>query len=277
MGVFMMFGVSLGALAYQVLGIAGAFVFDIVGLTAAALLVRACRISADISLPNGPADWRSIRWSEIRSDFREGFHYIRNFPLLLSLVCGFLLFGLLNGGFAVLPMYTMKYKLAPEHYTFYSSMFAVFVGIGFLLGSLIGPALVNRFKPYRVILVTLLSTGILSSGLIAVDRPWLYLTLVLMIGIMLAPLNIAIGGWLPALVDPRQMGRVTSWNDPLLMLGQSVSLGLIALLYPRVLPLEVFYTALAIILLLVFIFYAFTLPRFERQLVPDAQNETALM
>jgi DHA3 family macrolide efflux protein-like MFS transporter len=98
-----------------------------------------------------------------------------------------------------------------------------------------------------------------------------------MMGIMLAPLNIAIGGWLPALVDPRQMGRVTSWNDPLLMLGQSVSLGLIALLYPRMLPLEVFYTALAIILLLVFIFYAFTLPRFERQLVPDAQNETALM
>jgi hypothetical protein len=40
--------------------------------------------------------------------------YIRNFPLLLSLVGGFLLFGLLNGGFAVLPMYTMKYKLAPS-------------------------------------------------------------------------------------------------------------------------------------------------------------------
>jgi MFS transporter, DHA3 family, macrolide efflux protein len=277
MGVFMMFGVSLGALTYNFIGILGAVAFDAVGFIAAALLVRSCRISTHVTQPNGPAAIGSIRWSEIRADFAEGFRYIRSFPLLLSLIGGFFLFGLLNGGFAVLPMYTMKYKLAPEHYTFYSSMFAVFVGIGFLIGSMFGPELVNRFKPFRVILVTLLGVAVLSFAVIAVNDPWIYLTVVLFMGILLAPLNIAIGGWLPTLVDPRQMGRVTAWNDPLLMLGQSVSLGLIALFYPRYLSLEWIYASLAVIMLLVFVFYAVTLPKFHSQQLPEATQEAALL
>lgn len=276
MGVFMMFGVSLGALSYHLLGITGAIVIDGIGLTAAALLVRACRIPDRVVLPNGKTDWRSISWNEIRGDFAEGFQYIRKFPLLMSLLGGFLLFGLLNGGFAVLPMYTMKYKLAPDQYTFYSSLFAVFLGVGFLLGGLIGPALVHRFKPHRVMIGSLLGSGIVSFALIPANNPWYYLALILVLGVLLAPLNIAIGGWLPSLVDARQMGRVSAWNDPLLMFSQTVALGLIALLYPHAVSLEMLYAAMAVVVLLSFIFYALTLPLFLRRQAAAGRQTAAL-
>ncbi|WP_123043133.1 MFS transporter [Cohnella candidum] len=278
MGVFMMFGVSLGALSYHVFGILGAVVIDGIGLLAVGFLIRSCKVPAEVALPNGKTTWRSIRLREITADFSEGIRYIRRFPLLLSLIGGFLLFGLLNGGFAVLPMYTMKYKLAPDQYTFYSSLFAVFLGIGFLLGGIIGPALVNRFKPHRVIIVSLLGSGLASLALIAADEPWFYLSVVLVIGVLLAPLNIAIGGWLPSLVDAKQMGRVSAWNDPLLMLSQSVALGLIALLYPGTISLETIYASLSVILLLAFLFYLVTLPRYQRQHEQTApSHETAAL
>ncbi|WP_276355287.1 MFS transporter [Cohnella caldifontis] len=265
MGVFMMFGVSLGALMYHGFGISGAVALDGICLIAVALLVRSCPIPAGIALPNGRASWRSIRWTSMAGEFAEGLRYIRGFRLLTALLGGFLLFGLLNGGFAVLPLYTMKYKLAPDRYAFFSSMFAVFLGIGFLIGSMIGPALVNRFQPYRVIIASLLGTGLASVALIEEDQPWVYLSVVLVIGALLAPLNIAIGGWLPALVDARQMGRVSAWNDPLLMLGQSVALGLIAMLYPGALSLEAIYVSISVILAAAFAFYLFTLPRYQRR------------
>ncbi|TVX99761.1 MFS transporter [Cohnella terricola] len=265
MGVFMLFGVGLGATAYHTIGIMGAVLMDGIGLSLSAMLIRRCRISKDVTQPNGPATLKSLRFSEIKSDFTEGLRYIRSKPLLLALVSGFLLFGLLNGGFAVLPLYTMKYKLAPDHYTFYSSLFAVFFGIGVLIGSVLGTTIVKKVKPHAMIAYGLLVSGLLAFGLLWVDNPWIYLSLVLLIGIAMAPVNIAIGGWLPSLVEPRQMGRVSAWNDPLLMLGQSTALGLIAWLYPRTIGLNFIYGSLCVILILAFAFYAISLSRLVRK------------
>lgn len=265
MGAFMLFSVGLGAAAYHAIGIVGAFCLDGAGLAISALLLRSCRIPPEVALPNGPASWRSLRLREIRGDFAEGLGYIRRQPLLAALIGGFVLFGLLNGGFAVLPLYTMKYKLAPDHYTFFSSMFAVFFGIGILLGSLAGAVIVKKSRPHRIIIAGLLLTGLIGIGLLEANQPWVYLGFVLLIGFVMAPVNVAIGGWMPSLVDPRQMGRVSAWNDPLLMLGQSAALGAVSWLYPQTMTLDFIYLSLAVLLFLSSGFYASTLPRLVKK------------
>ncbi|GIO13007.1 hypothetical protein J19TS2_25620 [Cohnella xylanilytica] len=69
-------------------------------------------------------------------------------------------------------------------------------------------------------------------------------------------------GWLPAAA---QMGRVSAWNDPLLMLGQSAALGAIALLFPRAIGLDTIYVALSALVFIAFAFYALPLPRLQRK------------
>ncbi|UUZ91460.1 MFS transporter [Paenibacillus sp. P25] len=134
-GVFMLFGVGLGAWTYSAVGILGAVMIDGVGFLISALLVRMCRIEREVRSPNGPARWKDLRLGGILEDFRLGLQYVLRHRLLLSLVSGFILFGFLNGGFAVLPMFTMKYKLAPGSYEKFASLFAVFLGVGFLIGA----------------------------------------------------------------------------------------------------------------------------------------------
>lgn len=87
----------------------------------------------------------------------------------------------------------------------------------------------------------------------------------LLVGLVIAPVNVAIGGWLPRLADPAQMGRFSAWNDPLLMLGQSAALGAIALLFPSTVGLATIYVTLSALVFLAFAFYAFTLPRLQRR------------
>ncbi|MDH6368915.1 hypothetical protein M2444_000693 [Paenibacillus sp. PastF-3] len=57
---------------------------------------------------------------------------------------GQLFFGIVNGVFAALPIFVMKYKLSPDNYIVYSSMITFFLGIGLLLGSILGPRLIGR-------------------------------------------------------------------------------------------------------------------------------------
>ncbi|WP_274654418.1 MFS transporter [Paenibacillus humicola] len=264
MGVFMLFGVGLGAAAYQTVGVYGAVAADGCGLILSALLVRACRIDRSVRLPAGESSWRELGLKAVWSDFRDGLKYVLGNRLLLALVSGFLLFGLLNGAFAVLPVFTMKYKLEPDAYERFASLFAVFLGVGFLIGSAAGALLAKKLKPHIVMIAGLLVTAGLVGAMAGTPNVWVYLTLVLVTGAVLAPLNIAIGGWLPQIAEPAMMGRVTAWIDPVLMLGQSVALGVISALYPRSLSLEWIYIAVAAVVLISFVYYAATLPRLAR-------------
>ncbi|MFD0714862.1 MFS transporter [Paenibacillus sp. GCM10027626] len=263
-GVFMLFGVGMGALAYTTIGIYGAIMLDGVGFIVSALLVRACKIDKAVRQPAGEASWRSLNLRSVLKDFWTGVIYVLQNRLLLTLIIGFLLFGLLNGAFAVLPMFTMKYKLVPDAYERFMSLFAIFLGVGFMIGSAIGAELSKRLKPHIVIILSLLLLSGMMALLGVVNNVWLYLSLVSLAGILLAPLNIAIGGWLPKIVEPAMMGRVIGLTDPVLMLGQSVALGLISLLYPQWLSLPLIYTVLAVVVLLAFILYAVTLPGLAR-------------
>ncbi|MEO3947840.1 MFS transporter [Gorillibacterium sp. CAU 1737] len=283
-GVFMLFGVGIGAIAYTMIGIYGAVAIDAFGFLTAGCLLQTCSFPKGVRSPGkGEAqpDERIARsglsLSRMVADFREGLHYIRQRPLLMALIAGFFLFGFLNGGFAILPMFTMKYKLAPDEYKTFSSLFALFLGAGLFLGSGIAPTIVKRWKPHGTILAALLLSGILMTVLGFVDQPWVYLGLVFGLGFLIAPLNVAIGGWIPSLVDPSMMGRVTAWNDPVLMLGQSITLGLVTLLYPGTLSLLALYLALAGLMLTAFLLFAFTLPRLSRQAEAAAEAPSTVM
>ncbi|WP_438433262.1 MFS transporter [Gorillibacterium sp. sgz500922] len=270
-GVFTMFGLGMGAVAYSTVGIYGAAGVDAVGFLASALLLRRCPFPAEIRQPGGASSLRGLNLASVIGDFREGLAYVFRNRLLLALIGGFFLFGFLNGGFAVLPMFTMRYKLAAADYKTFSSLFAIFLGIGILLGSSLAPMLVNKLKPHTVIIAALFLTAGFVVVLAFVGNPWVYLSLVLTLGLIIAPLNVAIGGWIPKIVEPAMMGRVSAWNDPVLMLGQSITLGLICLLYPKVISLQAIYLALAGFILVAFILFLLTLPRLAAGAKPAAQ------
>ncbi|UUZ82390.1 hypothetical protein LJK88_49840 [Paenibacillus sp. P26] len=118
----------------------------------------------------------------------------------------------------------------------------------------------KRFKPHGVMIVSILAASVLIGLMGAAGNPWVYLVLVFAAGLVMAPFNIALGGWSPQIVEPSMMGRVTAWTDPVLTLGQSVTLGLISLLYPKAISLELIYGVLAAIMAGAFALYAWTLP-----------------
>ncbi|MFD2615368.1 MFS transporter [Paenibacillus gansuensis] len=159
MGIFMLFGVALGAVTYNGLGIVGAVAVDGCGFLLSALLIRFTRISHEVRLPNGRSSVRDLRSGMMVTDFKEGLKYIFGHKLLMVLLAGYVLFGFLNGGFAVLPMFTMKYKLAPDAYETFSSLFAVFLGLGILAGSMVTNKLLQKFKSYQLLISGILLTA----------------------------------------------------------------------------------------------------------------------
>ncbi|ANE46584.1 MFS transporter [Paenibacillus swuensis] len=265
MGVFMLFGMSLGAIAYNFLGIQGAIMLDACGFLVSALLIRSCRIALEVRQPNGYSRVRDLKLGHVLHDFRDGIGYILNHKLLLTIIAGYAIFGLIDGAFIMLPMFTMKYKLAPDAYEWFLSMFAVSLGLGILLGSVITGRLVQKFKPHQVLLTGLMMSGLLILGLAWVEHPWVYVSLVFVTGMVLTPINIVLGGWMPELVEPTKMGRVMAWIDPVMMAGQSLTLGCIALFYPSVISLFMLYVFTGVLLLGVFTIYGLTLPRLIRQ------------
>lgn len=263
---FMLFGVGLGALTYKTLGIYGALVIDGISFIVSAFLIRACTISLEARMPNGRNHLKDLSFKQTLSDFKNGGSYILTRKLLLTIISGFLIFGFINGGFAILPLFTMKYKLAPENYEWYASLFAVFFGIGIFIGSSISATIGKKYKPHTLIIFGVFMTVLTTAGMGYANETWVYLSLVLLTGLMIAPINVALAGWIPTLVDPSFMGRVNGWVDPLMMLAQSISLGLIALLFPKIIvSVDYIYHGIALLMLVVGVYYTFTLPRYSRE------------
>lgn len=264
MGLFMLFGMGMGAISYHYLGLMGTVMIDGISFVISAFLIGSCNIPLDARLPNGKTHIKEINISTVLTDFKDGLKYILDYKLLKSIVSGFLVFGLINGGFAVLPLFTMKYKMAPDNYEQYSSMFSIFLGIGFVVGSGIGNRLIQTFKVHRVLIGGVLLTGVFTLILGTLENIWLYFTLVFIMGVILAPVNVALSGWMTELVDPKFMGRVSGWVDPLMMLAHSVSLGIIAVIFPAYIKMETIYYAIGILMLGVGSYYLIVLPKLTR-------------
>lgn len=272
--IFMVLGVGIGAAIYKTVGIHGAIAVDFISFVVSALLIRSCHIPKSARLPNGKLDWKDISLKSSLRDFKDGIVYILKNRLLAMLVFGFFIFGFVSGAFAILPMFTMKYEFSPSNYEWYASFFAISLGLGLLIGSAIATVISSKVKPYNLVIGPIFLTSILVFLLGLTDEIWVYLITVFVIGACIGPINIAIGGWLPKIVHPKLMGRVSGWIDPLMMFAQSMTLGIIALLFPRIIEtIDYLYYGMAMVILLVFFLYAFTLPKLSK-LVDDSEKHS---
>ncbi|MGP7816773.1 MFS transporter [Niallia sp. 01092] len=265
LGLFMLFGMGIGAISYHYIGMIGTVIIDGISFVVSAILISSCAIPLEARLPNGKTNVKEMNISTVKNDFKEGLTYILHFKLLKSIVSGFLVFGLINGCFAVLPLFTMKYKLAPSHYEQYASLFSIFLGIGFLLGSAIANQLIKKFKVHSVVISGVFLSGVFTLLLGTFEKAWLYFIIVVIIGIILAPVNVALSGWMTQLVEPTFMGRVSGWIDPLMMLSHSVSLGIIAVIFPALVKVDTIYFAIGILLVVVGGYYLLTLPKLAKK------------
>ncbi|NRD79974.1 MFS transporter [Bacillus sp. BRMEA1] len=264
MGLFMLFGMGLGALSYHFIGFKGTVIIDGISFIVSALFIQSCDIPLEVRLPNGKSNWREMRLATVLTDFKQGLVYILNNKLLTSIISGFLVFGLINGAFTVLPLFTMKYKLAPNDYAQFTSLFSIFLGVGFIIGSVVGSALIKRFSLHGLIIIGVILSGAGTFVLGMLNQIWMYLILVLIMGIIISPVNIAINSWMAKLVDPKYMGRVSGWGDPLMMLAHSVSLGIIAVIFPAFVTVDSLYYAVGGLLILVGTYYLLILPKLVR-------------
>jgi len=274
-GVFIVFGMGLGAAAYLYLGIVWAIVIDGISMIASALLIRSCRIPLEVRLPNGRSEWRSLGLKPVMADFTAGMKYILRYRLLLSIMLGYLVFGLINGTLAVIPMFTLKYKLVPDQYEQYMALFAIFLGVGFFLGSIVGSWALQKLKPRLVINAGLLLISLLAVAFAMIADIWTYLIGVTLAGMCIAPVNVALGGWLPQIVDADKMGRVAAWLEPIMMLAHSIALGLVLAFYPQVISLESAYFGLAAITFILFVYYSWSLTKWAPE-TAAAQKEVEL-
>ncbi|MBE3553686.1 MAG: MFS transporter [Thermicanus sp.] len=263
--IFMLFGSGLGLLAFVSIGVEGAILIDAISYIVSALLIRMNRFPESVRLPNGKISWKQIRPAMILKDFGEGFTYILGNRLLFFLILGFFLFGIVNGGFAVMMMYMLKYKLDPAGYEATSVLNGILFGLGILIGSIFSPMLAKKMKLYRLLIMGLFVTGILTVVGGYAPTLAIYLAVLTLASIFIAPINVALGGWLPQIVDPKMMGRVEGWISPLMMLAQTATLGLIALIYPKWISVESLFLMVGGAILIVAVLYALTLPRYAKR------------
>ncbi|WP_128895496.1 MFS transporter [Longirhabdus pacifica] len=279
--IFMIFGVGLGALAYRTIGIQGALVIDGLSFIASAFFIQTCNVPLEARQPNGKYKLKDISFRSSWEDFKSGVSYVWNNKLLLSILSGFFLFGLINGAFAVLPMFTMKYKLAPEQFEWYAALFSICLGVGIFIGSMVTAVFMKKVKPYQIIIASLFITTILVVFLALSSEIWVYLCFAFGLGFILAPMNIAISGWILSLVESTHIGRVEGLIDPSLMLSQSIMLGAIAVAFPNIISsVDVIYFVLAALFLVVSLYYAIKLPSLvrnnEESKTEEIEGQTAL-
>lgn len=268
---FVLFGSGIGIISYWSIGIEGAILIDALSFIASGLLIHLCRISEDIRLPNGKHSFKDLKIRLVLDDFKEGLLYIKRHKLLLTLVSGFVVFGILNGGLSVMQVFILKYKLSPTNYEEISIILGFVFGSGVLAGSLLASSLSHKLKLQTILISALLAAGgatILSS---IVNNVWLYMLCTAGVALAIPMINVAIGGWMPKIVDPKMMGRVQGCVNPLMMFSQTLTLLFIAALYPVILTVESLYWLVGGCLIVVGFFYMIALPKFNISTV----NKTA--
>ncbi|MBM7586382.1 MFS family permease [Bacillus pakistanensis] len=262
MSLFMLFGNGIAILIYWLSGIYGAIIFDALTFIISAIFIRKCSVPEEVRLPNGYHSLKDLNIKFVMKDFIVGIQYIINSKLLMALISGFLVFGIVNGGFTVMPIFILKYKLAPESYEEYSILLGVAFGAGVLIGSFIATTLLQKFKFHQMIIIGLLFSGSLIILSSFASQTWIFLGVIFISALGLPFVNIAIGGWMPSIVEPKMMGRVQGWISPLMMVSQSITLGFLAWSFPSILSIEMLYWIVGGCLIIVGIFYSVILPKY---------------
>lgn len=261
--IFMLVGGAIGIFAYWYLGVVSAIAIDSLSFIASGIMIRCCTIQKEVRLPNGSTNWSDMRVKTVFIDLKKGFFYILRNRLLLSIVIGFFMLGIVNGGLGVMPAFIMKYKLAPQTYEAIMIWVGVVFGTGVLLGSIVASAMASKFKLHQFIIAGLLISGTFLglSGL--ATHVYLYLILSFIAAFTLPFVNIGVGGWMPRIVDPKMMGRVQGCISPTMMLSQSLTLGIIASTFPRYINITYLFITVGSVLVLVGFYYGWVLPQFS--------------
>jgi MFS transporter, DHA3 family, macrolide efflux protein len=275
MSLFMLFGNGLGILAYWSIGIYGAILIDTVSFILSALLIHATVVPKEARLPNGPHQLSDLNIMMVFKDFQKGFKYVLSSKLLFTLIIGFFIFGIVNGGFSVMPIFILKYKLAPDSYEEYSIVIGFVFGIGVLIGSFIASLLAQKMKLYHLISVGLIVAGSFTALSSLPNNIVLFMASLFVSALALPLINIGIGGWLPSIIDPKMMGRVQGLISPLNMLSHSLTLAFIAYSFPAILSIELLYWIVGGCLAIVGVFYMITLPKLAEE-SQTALKETAV-
>ncbi|MGA4721220.1 MFS transporter [Fictibacillus nanhaiensis] len=271
--VFMLFGNMMAIFIYWSVGIQGAIAFDLITYIISALLIMSMKVNEEVRLPNGNHTFKEINVKMVWKDFGAGFSYIKQSKLLLSLIFGFFLFGVVNGGLSVMPAFIMKYKLAPENYEQMMMWMGVVFGVSVLIGSVLCSMLAKKMKLSHAIVIGLFGSGF-ALGLCAfASNIWIFFILSALAGLSIPLINIGIGGWLPKIVDPKMMGRVQGWITPINMLSHTITLGLIAMFFPKFLTVEALFWVVGGALIFVGFFYLFTLPKYDVEEKEDSVNQ----
>ncbi|MFJ7745556.1 MFS transporter [Peribacillus sp. NPDC097295] len=267
---FMLFGNGIGIFIYWSVGIEGAIIFDVIGFIISGFLIRSCRITQEIRQPNGVYHLKELSVTGVWADFKIGWQYIWQYKLLFTLISGFLVFGIVNGGFSVMQVFILKYKLEPVDYEKYSVILGVIFGVGILLGSILASMLAKKMKLHHMMVVGLLISGVGTVAAGLVETTLQYMIGLAIVALSLPILNVSLGGWLPSLVAPEMMGRVQGWINPLVMLSQSITLFLIALGFPAYISVETLYWVVGGSLLFVGFLYMTIIPKFIHEKAPEA-------
>ncbi|WP_343802096.1 MFS transporter [Bacillus carboniphilus] len=262
MSLFMLFGSGIGVVLYWTIGLYGAIIVDTLTFVLSAIFIRKISVAESVRLPNGPHTLKDINFSFVFGNFKEGLLYILKNKLLLTLIFGFFLFGVVNGGFSVMPIFMLKYKLAPENYEQLSAVMGIIFGAGALIGGFVASLISQKMKLYQMIVIGLLLSGAFIIMSAFSTSFWMLAIFFFCIAFCLPLINIGIGGWMPSIVDPKMMGRVQGWISPLTMLAQSIMLGFIAYSFPTIISIEALYWIVGLSLVSVGIFYGLMLPRF---------------
>lgn len=276
MSIFMLFGTALGLIFYRYVGLQGAIVVDILAFLISGWLIRTCKIAEIVRLPNGRSTWKDLHFGQVLMDFKDGIIYILRHKLLLALIIGFFLFGIVNGGFSVMLMYIMRYKLDPVGYEDAMVILSIVFGIGILIGSISASIMARKMKLYTMIIGGVFVAGLLVvlGGIVPTKE--LFYIIAICSGFTLGPINVAIGGWMPQIVNPKMMGRVQGWINPLMMLAHTVTLGVIAVTYPKFVSVDMLFYGVGACLLIVAIFFFFALPRLASKHAQEQQQLMAL-
>jgi len=261
---FMLFGSGLGIACYWLFGIQGAVLTDAVSFIISGILIHACKMSQEVRLPNGPHKFKDLSVKMMLKDYKDGIVYSLKHKLLFNLLIGFFVFGAVNGSLSVITVFMLKYKLVPDTYEMWAIWEGIAFGSGILIGSIISSSIASKFKIYQMLYSGLFLGGILIGAVAFSNNVIIYLVLTFCVALSLPAANIAIGGWLPKIVDPKMMGRVEGTISPLMMVSQTLALAIIAWAFPKYLTISGIFIAVSVMIVGVSIFFAIVLPKLAK-------------
>lgn len=256
-----LFGRGIGIAVFWAVGLMGAIVIDILALLLSAILIATVTISNDVRLPNGTHRVSDLKVKVILKEYGDGIRYIVENKPLRNLLTGYFVFGMLSAAYAILPVYMLKYQLAPETYETIAIWEGIIIGVGLLVGTYVISKLTSRISPKQLISYGLLLTGITTAILSLSTSVPFFLIAIFGSAFFLPAINIGIGGIVPHIVHKEKMGRVAGCITPLTIISQALMLLFIAWAFPAHLDAGVILGLTGGLMVLVSLFYLLVLPK----------------